>query len=220
MQNLRRGGFSYRDIAEFVNRSVSTVFKWTRMITPETFFEPGLSLQEKLSRHFGRPIVWPLPNETKASKSSQVARTISEPTMAASAEDSPRTISRTVQVFDGTLSVTRTRRGVISFSVPGGVLDPATINFTAAGLPFDVHLLYSDYQLNHFGQPYNPPTAYVGRKERFWPYMWKSQVVTRISQRVPMGIAGQWYLVFQNAPEVSESNSIKVVAELTTQTRS
>ena len=50
MQNLRRGGFSYRDIAEFVNRSVSTVFKWTRMITPETFFEPGLSLQEKLSR--------------------------------------------------------------------------------------------------------------------------------------------------------------------------
>src|SRR6266704_2171831 len=129
MQNLRRWGLSYRDIAisryrdiaEFVKRPVSTVFKWTHMVTPEAFFEPGLSLQEKLSRHFGRPIVWPPPSETKPSKSSQVATTGSEPTMAAPADDTPTIITRTVQVFDATLYVARTRLGIVPFSVPGGV---------------------------------------------------------------------------------------------------
>ena len=219
LRNLRKGGLSYRDIAEFAKRPVSTVFKWTHMVTPEAFFEPGLSLQEKLSRHFGRPVAWPSPSETKASKNSQVARTTSEPTMAAQADDNQRVNTRTVQVFDATLSVTRTRLGIVPFSVPGGVLKPATINFTAAGSPFDVHLLFSKYQLSRFGQPYNSSVTevrVVGHDEYYWPYMWKSQVVTRISQQLPMNIAGQWYLVFQNAPELSENNSIKVVAALTT----
>jgi len=216
LRNLRKGGLSYRDIAEFAKRPVSTVFKWTHMVTPEAFFEPGVSLQEKLSRHFGRPIVWPSPSETKPSKNSQVARTTSEPTRAAQADDNQRVNTRTVQVFDATLSVTRTRLGIVPFSVPGGVLKPATINFTAAGSPFDVHLLFSEYQLSHFGRPYNPPMVRVGGDEYYWPYMWKSQVVTRISQQLPMNIAGQWYLVFQNAPELSGDNSIRVVAALTT----
>jgi len=220
MQNLRRGGLSYRDIAEFVKRPVSTVYKWTHMVTPEAFFEPGMSLQEKLSRHFGRPIVWPPPSETKPSKNSQVARTTSEPTMVAQADDTSTIITRTVQVFDATLSVTRTRLGIVPFSVPGGVLKPATINFTAAGSPFDVHLLYGNYQLSHFKHRYDTPTVMVIQgwrpREYYLPYMWESQVVTRISQQLPMNIAGQWYLVFQNAPELSGDNSIKVVAALTT----
>src|SRR2546427_3696465 len=56
MRRLRRYGFSYREIKEITGFSLSTIHKYTCMITPEVFYEPGVSLLTKLSRMEGRGI--------------------------------------------------------------------------------------------------------------------------------------------------------------------
>jgi len=217
MQGLRRNGFSYHDIEVFTNHSASTVYKWTHAIAPEAYFEPGLSLQEKLSRHLGRPITWPPPREGQIAKSSHTIATTTPPATVDPTTETPKFTTHTFEVFEGALYVTRTRLGVVPFNVPSGVLQPAIFNFTATGLPFEVQLL-NPYQWSHFGRTSEPPPPFLREYPRdyYYPYTWLSPVVTEITKTLSSNYAGNWKLVFRNAPELDRDNSIKVDATLTT----
>ena len=127
---------------------------------------------------------------------------------------------QTLKIFSGTLTVTRARPGIIKFKVPPNVVSPAIVNFKASGAAFNVQLL-TPTQMTRFGsQRPRPEDFNISEITVTAPgpdtWSWRSPMVTSITQELGLAQAGDWYLVFNNAPELDQQNLIDVDFSLVT----
>jgi hypothetical protein len=116
--------------------------------------------------------------------------------------------------------VTRARPGIIKFKVPPYVVSPAIVNFKASGAAFNVQVL-TPPQMTRFGsQRPRPEDFSISEITVAAPgpdtWSWRSPMVTSITQELGLAQAGDWYLVFENAPELDQQNLIDVDLSLVT----
>ncbi len=181
LQDFRRNGLSYREIHEVTPWSLSTIHRYTHMIAPQVFYEPGVPLSEKLWRIFHPGITYPSPPESGQTGPPDTERTTIPSVPVAQASPSP--VFRTLKVFSGTLVVSAKRPGVISFIVPSSSVG-AVLDVTASGPAFIVRIL-SERQRNE-NQSWGTNTA-----------TWTSPLVSMISKELNLPQVGRWLLVIR-----------------------
>ncbi len=199
LRNFRRNGFSIREIAHLTGWAPATVHKYAGMVVPEVFYEPGLSLDEKVSRYFGPP-------ETPSgvgltAQSPKVSATISPSSNEDSLVPKKVVVTKTVEIFTGTLPISSwSEPAKIRFMVPRGA-QKAVLEFTAQGLPFVVKLYTDEQYSTYYHTDQNTET------HKWGPARW-------IKEELELPHLGPWMLWFQTDLHVDGPNPVEVRASL------